>query len=191
LLGNSQTLSAQVTNAIDTTVVWSVNGVVGGTISTGTITATGTYTAPGDLPSSATAQITATSQADPTKSATAQFTIASDIAISLAPPNASVELGATQGFHAAITSAGHPDISVRWSLSGAACPAACGSVDLSGNYTAPGVLPTQATASLTAQSVADPSKQISAAINIISNFSLQVTARKACPREARQPLSRQ
>jgi hypothetical protein len=181
LLGNSQTLSAQVTNAIDTTVVWSVNGVLGGTISTGTITVAGIYTAPGDLPSSAAVQITATSQADPTKSATAQFTIASDIAISLAPPNASVELGATQGFHAAITSAGHPDISVRWSLSGAACPAACGSVDLSGNYTAPGVLPAPATASLTAQSVADPSKQISAAINITSNFSLQVTAPQSVP----------
>src|SRR6202040_2491462 len=104
--------------------------------------------------------------ADPTKSATAQLTITSDITISLAPPNASIELGATQAFHTAITSAGHPDTSVRWSLSGATCPAACGSVDLSGNYTAPGVLPAAATAILTAQSVADPSKQISAAINI-------------------------
>ena len=181
LLGTSQTLSAQVTNTTDTSVTWSVNGVLGGTISTGTITAGGTYTAPVDLPSPAIVQVTATSQADTTKSATAQLTITSDIGISIAPPNAGVELGATQAFHAAITSAGHPDTSVRWSLSGASCPAACGSVDLNGNYTAPGILPSNATATLTAQSVADPSKQISAAINITSNFTLQVTVPQGVP----------
>src|SRR5208282_2875277 len=123
----------------------------------------------------------ATSQADLTKSATAQLTITSDIGIKLAPPNASVELGATQAFHAAITSAGHPDSSVRWSLSGATCPVSCGSVDLSGNYSAPGVLPAPATATITAQSVADPSKQASAPISITSNFTLQVTAPQSVP----------
>ena len=181
LLGNSQTLSAQVTNATDTSVTWSVNGVLGGTISTGTITPGGTYNAPGDLPSPVIVQVIATSQADTTKSATAQLTITSDIAISLAPPNASVELGATQSFHAAIASAGHPDASVRWSLSGVSCPSACGRADLNGNYTAPGILPSDAAAMLTAQSVADPSKQISAAINITSNFTLQVTAPQGVP----------
>jgi hypothetical protein len=162
-------------------VSWSVNGVGGGTISAGTITTGGAYTAPADLPTPSVVQVTATSQADTTKSATAQLTITSDLAITLAPPNASVELGAAQGFHAATTSTGHPDTSVRWSLSGATCPAACGSVDLSGNYTAPGVLPAPATATLTAQSVADPSKQASAPINITSNFTLQVTAPQSVP----------
>ncbi len=181
LLGNSQTFSAQVTNATDTTVVWSVNGVPGGVATTGTITTGGVYTAPIDLPSPVIVLVAATSQADPTKSATARLTITSDIAITLAPPNASVELGATQAFHAALTSAGHPDTSVRWSLSGATCPAACGSVDLNGNYTAPGILPAPATATITAQSVADPSRQISAAINITSNFTLQVTAPQSVP----------
>ena len=181
LLGNSQTWIATVTNTTDTAVNWSVNGVAGGTASSGTITTGGVYTAPGDLPSPSTVQVTATSQADPTKSATSQLTITSDIAISIAPPNASVELGATQAFHAAITSAGHPDTSVRWALSGAACPAACGSVDLSGNYTAPAILPSTATATLTAQSVADPSKQATAPISITSNFTLQVTAPQTVP----------
>jgi hypothetical protein len=181
LLGNSQALTATVTNTSNADVTWSVNGVAGGSASAGTISTGGTYTAPADLPSPPVVQVTATSQADPTKSATAQLTITSDLAITLAPPNASVELGAAQGFHAAITSAGHPDTSVRWSLSGATCPAACGSVDLSGNYTAPGVLPAPATANLTAQSVADPSKQASASINITSNFILQVTAPQSVP----------
>ncbi|MGB9465045.1 MAG: hypothetical protein WBR10_08025 [Candidatus Acidiferrum sp.] len=181
LLGNSQTFSAQVTNTTDTSVVWSVNGIPGGSASTGTINSGGVFTAPADLPSPATVPVTATSQADSTKSATAQLTITSDITISLTPPNAAVELGARQAFHTTINSAGHPDTSVRWSLSGASCPAACGSVDLAGNYTAPGIVPTSATTTLTAQSVADPSKQASAAVNITSNFTLQITAPQSVP----------
>jgi hypothetical protein len=139
------------------------------------------YTAPADLPSPTTVTIAATSQADATKSATAQLTIASDITIGLAPANASVELGATQSIHATLTSAGHPDTAVRWSVSGAACPSACGSVDLSGKYTAPGILPSPTSATLTAQSVADPSKQSSVAVNITGNFTLQVTAPQSVP----------
>ena len=181
LLGNSQPFAATVTNTTDMAVVWSVNGTPDGTAATGTITTSGLYTAPADLPSTAIAQITATSRADATKSATVQLTIASDVGISLAPPNAGVELGATQPFRAPITSAGHPDTSVRWSLSGAACPAACGTVDLAGNYSAPAVLPAAVSVTLTAQSVADPSKQASAPINITSNFTLQITAPQTVP----------
>jgi hypothetical protein len=181
LLGNSQALTATVTNTTDTSVTWSVNNIPGGSPSMGSITAAGLYTAPVDLPSPSIVQVTATSQADSSKSVTAQITITSDIGISTAPPNASVELGAVQAFHAAITSAGHPDTSVRWSLSGAACPTACGSVDLNGNYTAPGILPSTTTATLTAQSVADPSKQASAPISITSNFTLLVNAPQSVP----------
>ena len=181
LLGNSQTLGATVTNTTDTSVTWSVNNIPGGNSSAGTITAAGVYTAPADLPSLVIVQVTATSQADATKSATAQITVASDIGISVAPPNANVELGSTQAFHPTITSAGHPDTSVRWSLSGATCPAACGSVDLNGNSTAPGILPSTAVATITAQSVADPSKLATASINITSNFTLQVTAPQSVP----------
>ncbi|MGC2830920.1 MAG: hypothetical protein WB994_14885 [Candidatus Acidiferrum sp.] len=181
LLGNSQAFAATVTNTTNTSVSWSVNGIPNGSTSTGTITTAGLYTAPADLPSPVTVNVTATSQADTTKSATAQLTITSDIAISLSPPNAGVELGATQGFRAAISSSGHPDTTLRWSISGATCPSACGTVDSSGNYTAPGILPSPATATLTAQSVADPSKQASAAISITSSFTLQVTAPQSVP----------
>jgi hypothetical protein len=126
-------------------------------------------------------QVTATSVSDSTKSATAQLTITSDIAIALSPTNANVELGATQAFHAAITSNGHPDTAVRWSLSGAGCPALCGSIDLNGNYTAPGVLPSPPAATVVAQSVADPSKQASATITTTSSFTLQITAPTSVP----------
>lgn len=176
LLGNSQTFAATVSNATNTAVSWSVNGVAGGSAATGTINAAGVYTAPADLPSPALVQVTATSAADTTKSATAQVTITSDVALTIAPPSASVELGALQTFHASINSNGHPDPTVRWSLTGAACPTACGSVDLAGNYTAPAILPSAVNATLTAQSVADPSKQGSAAITVTSNFTLQISA---------------
>ena len=176
LLGNTQTFSATVTGAADTTVSWSVNAIAGGTPLTGTITAAGVYTAPADLPLAPAVQITATSNSDPAKSATATLTVTSDVAIALSPSAVGVELGAALSFRAAITSGGHPDTAIRWSISGLACPAACGSLDANGNYTAPQILPTPATATVTAQSVADPSKQASAAITITSNFSLQLSA---------------
>jgi hypothetical protein len=176
LLGNAQTFTATVANADNTAVIWSVNGVAGGGAATGTISTAGTYTASTDLPSPAAVQVTATSVADTTKSATAQITITSDVTIAIAPPSATVELGALQTFHASITSSGHPDTTVRWSLNGAACPTVCGSVDLAGNYTAPATLPSAANGTLTARSVADPSKQASAAIRITSKFTLQIAA---------------
>jgi hypothetical protein len=142
----------------------------------GTIASNGVYTAPADLPSPAVVQVTATSQADSTKSDSASETITSDISLALTPNPVSVELGATQGFHSTITSAGHPDTTIRWSVNGASCPAACGTVDASGNYTAPQILPSPASVTLTAQSAADPSKQVSAAIMITSTFTLTLTA---------------
>src|SRR4029077_7397374 len=103
----------------------------------GTITPVGVYAAPADLPSPATVQITATSHADSTKSGTGMLAITSDITLSLTPNTASVELGATQTFQTTVTSSGQPDTSIRWSLSGPPCPSECGTVDASGNYTAP------------------------------------------------------
>lgn len=181
MLGNQITFIAAVTNATDTNVSWSVNGIAGGNLSLGTISSTGVYTAPADLPSPATVQITATSHADPTKSAAVSVTVTSDITLSLTPSPASVELGATQRFQVSLASSGHPDTTVRWSLSGVACPNSCGTVDSSGTFTAPGILPSPAGVTLTAQSVADPSKQISGVVTITSNFSLQLSAPSSVP----------
>ena len=181
VLGNEATFTATVTNTADTAVTWSVNDTAGGNAVVGTITSAGLYNAPVDLPSPATVQVTATSHADATKSATAAVTITSDITLTLAPNPASVELGATQAFQATVTSSGHPDTAVRWSVSGAACTSGCGAVDASGNYTAPRILPSPASVTLTAESVADPAKQVSAAVAITSNFSLQLAAPSSVP----------
>lgn len=176
VLGNTATFTATVTNATDTGVIWSVNGTVGGGVTQGTITADGVYTAPADLLSPSTVQVSAKSHTDATKSDTASLTIASDITLSLTPNPASVELGANQRFAAVVASSGHPDTAVRWSVSGAACPGNCGTVDTSGNYTAPPILPSTSSVTLTAQSVADASKQISAAVTITSTLSLELSA---------------
>jgi hypothetical protein len=181
LLGNALSFTATVTNTGNTGVNWSVNGIAGGNAAVGTISTTGTYTAPADLPSPATVQVTATSQADATKSETAAVTIQSDIAVSIAPTAAGVELGASQAFHATITSGGHPDTALRWSVSGEGCAPNCGTVDSNGNYTAPPILPTNASVMLTAQSVADSSKRATATINITSNFTLQISAPASVP----------
>jgi hypothetical protein len=150
--------------------------VAGGPAQAGTISADGVYTAPIDLPTGGTVQVTATSQADASKSASATVTVVSDITVSVTPNAPSVELGAQQTFQATIQSQGKPDLSVRWSLVGAACPNACGSVNGSGAYTAPQILPSATTVTLVATSVADPSKQGSASAAITSHFTLQLSA---------------
>jgi hypothetical protein len=176
LLGNTLAFAATVSDARDTSVSWSVNGVSGGSASSGTISAAGVYTAPANLPAPTTAVVTAQSVADPSKQASATVTIVSDIVVALTPGVAGVELGATQAFHAAVNSRGQPNTLVQWSLTGAACPVACGTLDANGNYTAPAILPNAATVTVTAQSAADPAKQTSATVTITSNFSLQIAA---------------
>jgi hypothetical protein len=181
ILGNTQAFAATVTNASNTAVTWRVNGVQGGTAAAGTITSAGVYTAPADLPSPASVLVTATSAADPTESATANFAIVSDIVVQVTPNVANVELGALQAFGGGISSAGHPDTTLRWNLSGAACPNQCGAVDANGNFTAPQILPAPSSVTLTAQSVADPSKQASASITVTSHFSLTISAPASVP----------
>jgi hypothetical protein len=176
LLGNTLAFSATVTNSSDTSVFWSINGISGGSPQVGTISPDGLFTAPADLPPGGKVQVTATSHADSSKSSTAGVTVSSDIAISLSPVSSSVELGALQSFHATIASSGKPDPAIRWSLSGAACPNNCGSVDANGNYTAPAILPAAPSVSLTATSVADPSKQNFTTLTITSHFTLQLAA---------------
>jgi hypothetical protein len=169
LLGNAQRFAATATNTGDTSVTWSVDGVVGRNAVVGTITTAGVYTAPADLPGSAGAQVTATSRADATKTASASVSVGSDVRIGLPVNSATVELGATRKFRASIASAGHPDTAVQ-------CPAACGVVDANGNYKAPQILPSPVTATLVAQSVADPSQQASATLTISSNFTVRISA---------------
>ncbi len=174
-LGAAQQLTATVTNSTDALVNWSVNNVPGGNAIEGVISGSGIYTAPQNMPQPAAVIVEATSQADPTKSATASITITSDVTVSVSPPVANVELGAPQTFIAKVSGSGAPNTVVTWTISGSGCGGtACGSVDANGNYIAPQVLPSFALVTLTARSVADPSKTSAASITITSRFTFAV-----------------
>src|ERR1700740_2774454 len=62
-LGSTVQFTATVTNSTNAAVTWEVNGVAGGSSSTGTISTAGLYTPPVTVPSPSTVSITAVSQA--------------------------------------------------------------------------------------------------------------------------------
>jgi regulation of enolase protein 1 (concanavalin A-like superfamily) len=81
LVGGTQQFSASVTNATNTAVTWQVNGVTGGSSSTGTISSAGLYAAPTSIttsPSSFT--IGAVSVQDPSVSGTGRVTVVRPVA---------------------------------------------------------------------------------------------------------------
>lgn len=174
-LGATQQFTATITNTANTAVSWSVNSTPGGNSVEGMISGGGLYTAPQNLPQPASVTIQAVSQADPTKSASATVTVTSDVAITVSPAVANVELGAGQIFTAHVSGSGAPNTAVIWSLAGAGCSGvACGTVDANGNYLAPQVLPSPALITLSVRSVADPSKTSTASITITSRFTFTV-----------------
>jgi uncharacterized protein (DUF1800 family) len=85
--GNQQVFTVMVTGALNQSVTWTVNGEAGGDSTIGTITATGTYTAPLTLPTPNTVTVTATSVEDPTRSSSATVTLENAIPVisSVAP----------------------------------------------------------------------------------------------------------
>jgi len=61
-------------------VTWQVDSAIGGNATAGTISSTGDYTAPANMPNVASATVTAVSQADPSQSATAVITLVTQLA---------------------------------------------------------------------------------------------------------------
>jgi len=74
-VGATAQLTASVTGSANTAVTWSVNGIVGGNSTIGTITTSGRYDAPRSVPSPATVTVRATSVADSSKSAAASVIV--------------------------------------------------------------------------------------------------------------------
>jgi serine protease len=73
--GATQTFTASVTGTSNTAVTWQVNGVAGGNSTTGTISTTGVYTAPANVPSAPTVTVTAISAADTAVTASSSVTV--------------------------------------------------------------------------------------------------------------------
>lgn len=76
-VGTTQSFAATVSNSSSDAVIWSVNDVVGGNATVGTISNTGIYTAPARVPAQGMVAVTVVSAADPTRYALAYVTIVS------------------------------------------------------------------------------------------------------------------
>src|SRR5206468_2057511 len=83
--GGTQQFSASVSGTNNNAVGWSVNGIPGGNAAMGTISATGLYMAPNNVPNPSTITVTATSAADPTKSATVSVMIQTSTNLTITP----------------------------------------------------------------------------------------------------------
>ncbi len=136
---------------------WSLNqSGTACTAACGTLVANGnnaTYTAPATPPNPAIVDITATSVANTTKSDSYPLTVL-PITVTVVPGPAIIGLDLQQQFSAPVTPDAAPQ-TVTWAI--ADCPSNdCGSVNVNtGLYTAPGVLPSEASFSVQATSSID------------------------------------
>jgi hypothetical protein len=146
-------LGATVPFTANVSVTWSIQEGDPG----GSITASGTYTAPA---STGQFHVVATSVADPGVSGTAVVTVtpAPTVQVAIAPSAPSVAAGGTVTFQATVT--GTADTSVVWSVRETT---ACGAVSSSGVYTAP---TSATTCHVVATSVADATKSATATVTV-------------------------
>ena len=166
--------TSTVTGTTNVGVKWSVDGVVAGASSTGTISTTGVYTAPAAAGSHT---VTATSNADSTQSASSAVTV-TVVAVSISPTSVSVAANATKQFAASVT--GTTNTGVKWSVDGVlGGAAATGTILTGGVYTAPATAGTHA---VSITSNADTTKNASSAVTVttvavsISPTSASITA---------------
>jgi Fe-S cluster assembly iron-binding protein IscA len=176
--GQQQRFTASVSGTTLTGVTWQLTGASCSGSACGTLTTDGVYSAPETTPTSPQVTIKAISVADPSKSGSAVVTITPSVAVSISPGSAQVNIGAQQQFTATV--AGTADNAVTWSVTGSGCSgAACGTILASGLYTAPSAVPTPPQVTVTAKSVADPSKSGTATVTIGLAISIVVTPAKA------------
>ena len=165
-VGGTQQFTATVTGTSNTAVTWEVNNIIGGNSNVGTISSSGLYTAPTNVPNPSTVTVTAVSQADPTKSSSAQVTILPGITVVVSPSSVSVAVGAVQQFTATVT--GTANTAVSWEVNNiAGGNSTIGTISSNGLYKAPAALPTPNPVTVTAVSQADSTKSASSIVTII------------------------
>lgn len=151
----TQSFTATVQNASNQSVTWTITPA-----GVGTISSNGLYTAPTTISSQQTVTVTATSQADATKSASATVTLMPSVSVSVTPTTATLSANGTQSFTATVQNASNQ--TVTWTIT----PAGMGTISSSGLYTAPTMISSQQTVTITASSQADPSKSASATVTL-------------------------
>jgi Heparinase II/III-like protein len=167
---STDSFTATVTGTSNKAIAWSLNGAGCSGSSCGTVASSplaAVYTAPLVAPSPASVNVVATSMADPSKTASATVSIMSVVVVTVTPASTSVVTGATQQLNASVV--GNSNTAVTWTVQGAGCSAAaCGTVNGGGLYTAPSAVPSPSTVTVTATSLADPSKTGLASLSIFS-----------------------
>src|SRR5450631_167283 len=178
MVGNTQRFTATVTGTGNTAVNWSVAGAGCSGSTCGQVTSSGLYVAPASVPSPAQVIVTATSVQDMSKSASATVTVAPPVAVSVLPRSTKVVIGTQLQFQAHVT--GTTNTTVIWSLGGAGCSgSACGVLSSAGLYTAPNAIPAPAQVSITATSVADPTKSSTATATIVPPVVVTISPKTA------------
>jgi hypothetical protein len=143
---------------------WSKNGtaVSGGTSST--------YTTPATATSDGGTQFTvivSNSVKSVTSSAATLTVNAAPVTITVNPNNSTLTVGSTQQFVGNVS--GTSNTAVTWTVSGAGCTGAgCGTISVNGLYIPPTSVPSPATVTVMATSVADPTKSASASVTIVA-----------------------
>lgn len=167
-VGATQLFASSVTGSTNTAVLWSVNGVNGGSTAAGTISSAGLYTAPATLPTNPTVAVRATSLANPAGFAQAVVTLLPPpppVSVGVVPAAATVPLGSSRSFDVAVT--GTTNTAVTWSVNGiAGGSAALGTITPAGLFTAPAVMPASSLLTIRATSVANTSKSATAAVSL-------------------------
>ena len=165
-VARSQQFTATVSGTTNSAVNWLAAGIAGGNSSVGTISAGGMYTAPSSVPTSP-VTVTAQSAANPPSSANATVTILpapTPVSVSISPGSASVQVGSSQQFTAAVT--GTTNTAVNWLVGGiAGGNSTVGTISSAGLYTAPSSAPTN-TVTVTAQSAFASTSSASATVTI-------------------------
>src|SRR5713226_6606267 len=111
-------------------------------------------------------QIKAEAVADTTKSDTAQLFVASGVVVTISP--ASATIGVTQVFGFTANVQNDPNNSgVTWTVQGGT-NGSNGAIDSTGQYTAPGTVPSPATVTIQAASVLDSTQTATASVTIVT-----------------------
>jgi len=196
--GQRASFMPAVTNATDTSVTWSVNGIPNGNAVVGQVCQSGTnpcsapsgpasggvdYLAPTSAPATNPVTLTATSHADPSRSGSATINVVAPsgpVAVAISPPYAfmapSTGTPSTQQFFAAVSNTSVTSVmwSVQSAVAGQGCAGtACGTIDPSGLYTAPTAAPSPNAISVIATSVADSTKSGSATAALTSGPAIE------------------
>ena len=174
-VGQLLQFSASVSGTSNTGLNWLVNGTVGGSSATGTISTQGMYTAPTVVPPG---PITITAQSVAVSSAVANASIsiipAPIVGVSVSPTSANVQVGHSQQFGASVS--GTSNTAVSWAVNGTlGGNSGVGTITSTGVYTAPSSVPA-GQVTVTAQSAAQNSASATATVSVMpATVSVSIT----------------